>query len=29
MTSYNGPVDLYIGGQWLPGSAGGRFHVRR
>ncbi len=27
MTSYNGPVDLYIGGQWLPGSAGERFNV--
>ncbi len=27
MTSYNGPVDLYIGGQWLHGSAGERFNV--
>ncbi|MFB9983005.1 NAD-dependent succinate-semialdehyde dehydrogenase [Mesorhizobium newzealandense] len=27
MSPYDGPVDLYIGGQWLPASAGGRFDV--
>ncbi len=27
MSSYAGPVDLYIGGRWLPASEGERFDV--
>ncbi len=27
MSSYTGPVDLHIGGRWLPASGGERFDV--